>query len=515
MSAVITLENVSWAYARAGEWALAHISLTVEEGEFIAVMGANGAGKTSFCRLLNGLIPHSLPGKLLGKVTVDGMATASCTVAGLARKVGTVFEDPQTQLFTARAGDEAAFALENMRLPPDQIRERAAWALDAVGLSAYTDYAPSTLSGGQKQRLAIAAALAMAEKILVLDEPASQLDPDGAREVLSLIRDLRISKHLTVIMATNSSAEAAEFAGRICVLKNGRLAACDTPQRIFAGSRLLDDCAIAAPLERNTLCNTERIAECNAKCNTECNTNLTTEYTEFLVRESSFLRETPWLINSDNAVINIEHLYYQYNADNIILNDVNLAIGENDFTVIMGHNGCGKTTLLKNMSGLLRPSRGRILLRGRDTAEMSVAEIAGQVGFVMQESDRQLFESTVYDEVAFALKRGAQGRGAKELKNEIRDKVEEALSAVGLLDKRDHFPLALNRADRVKAVFAGVLAMGPRVIMLDEPFAGQDMSGCRLISGILADLHQKGYTILVVTHNISVVAEYARRIVQM
>ena len=474
--ALITLENVSWAYSRAQDWALKNIDLTIEEGEFIAIMGENGAGKTSFCRLLNGLIPHSLPGKLLGTVTIDGVLTASSTVAHLAQKVGTVFEDPRTQLFTARAGDETAFALENLLLPPAQIKERAAWALDAAGLSAYADRAPSTLSGGQQQRLAIAAALAMAEKILVLDEPASQLDPDGAREVLSLISDLRDRKRLTVVMATNSAGEAAEFAGRICVLKNGRIAACDTPQRIFA--------------EYNTILNTFSSSVSSVVANRR-----------FDVPSC----ESPLL-----PCIQIEHLYYQYDSDNMVLNDINLVIGENDFTVITGRNGCGKTTLLKNISGLVRPLRGNILLRGRDTAKMDVAEIAGEIGFVMQDPDRQLFESTVYDEVAFALNRTMKGK-----KNEIRDKVEEALSVVGLLDKREHFPLALGRADRVKTVFAAILAMGPRIIMLDEPFAGQDMSGCRLITDVLSLLHQKGYTILVVTHNISVVAEYARRIVQM
>jgi len=242
---IITLENVSWAYSRARDWALKNISMTIGEGECIAVMGENGAGKTTFCRLLNGLIPHSLDGKLLGTVTVDGVLTNSCTVARLAEKVGMAFEDPQSQLFTAKVSDEIAFALENMRRPAAEIREKVRRALEIAGLSAYADYAPSALSGGQKQRLAIAAAVAMAEKILVLDEPASQLDPAGAREVLSLIRDLR--GRLTVVMTTNSGEEAAEFADRICVLKNGSLAALDSPRRIFADQRLLDECAIAAP----------------------------------------------------------------------------------------------------------------------------------------------------------------------------------------------------------------------------------------------------------------------------
>jgi len=244
---IITLENVSWAYSRARHWALKNISLTIEEGECIAVMGENGAGKTTFCCLLNGLIPHALDGKLTGTVTIDGIVTKSCTIADLAKKTGMAFEDPQTQLFTAKVSDEIAFALENMLMPPDEIREKVRWALDIAGLSAYADYAPSMLSGGQKQRLAIAAAVAMAEKILALDEPASQLDPAGAREVLSLVSSLRGSSRLTVVMTTNSGEEAAEFADRICVLKNGSLAALDTPRRIFADQRLLDDCGIAAP----------------------------------------------------------------------------------------------------------------------------------------------------------------------------------------------------------------------------------------------------------------------------
>jgi len=470
--ALITLQDVSWAYSRAREWALKNIDLTIEEGECIAVLGENGAGKTSFCRLLNGLIPHSLPGKLLGTVTVDGITTASATVAQLARKVGTVFEDPRTQLFTASCNDEVAFALENLLLPPAEIRERTAWALEAAGLGRYADRAPTTLSGGQQQRLALAAALAMAEKILVLDEPTSQLDPEGAREIMSLIRDLQARKNLTVIMATNSDAEAAEFTDRIIVLKDGRIShgGTENTKRIQSFSTLLP----------KPLC------------------------------LSAFVRCTPWLIE-------IDHLYYQYVSGEMILNDVNLAIAENDFTVIMGRNGCGKTTLLNNISGLLRPLRGSILLRGRDTAEMSVAELAGEIGFVMQDPDRQLFESTVYDEVAFALKarkRAMKKHGAKK-RGEIRDKVEEALSVVGLLDKRHDFPLALGRADRIKTVFAAILAMGPRIIMLDEPFAGQDMKGCRLITDILAELHQKGYTILVVTHNVDIIAEYAQRVVVM
>jgi energy-coupling factor transporter ATP-binding protein EcfA2 len=246
-NAIIKLDNVSWTYSRGKERALRDISLEIEEGSFIAVMGCNGAGKSSFCRLLNGLIPHSLEGILLGTVTVDGDDTRSSSVAQLAKKVGMAFEDPDAQLFTTSVYDEVAFALENLLFEPEEIAAKVHQALETAGLWERRDYPPSSLSGGQKQRLTIAAALAMANRLLVLDEPSSQLDPLGAREVLSFIRDLRARKGLTVVMTTGSGEEAAEFADKILLLREGHLAAFGTPWEIFADKELLTSCMIDPP----------------------------------------------------------------------------------------------------------------------------------------------------------------------------------------------------------------------------------------------------------------------------
>jgi energy-coupling factor transporter ATP-binding protein EcfA2 len=244
---IIKLDNVSWTYSREKEWALRDLCLEIEEGSFIAVMGRNGAGKSSFCRLLNGLIPHSLEGKLTGMVIIDGDDTRYSGVAQFAKKVGMAFEDPATQLITASVYDEAAFALENLLLEPEEIAAKVRRALEAAGLWDYRDYPVSRISGGQKQRLTIAAAIAMANKILVMDEPASQLDPLGAREVLSFIRDLRAQKGLTVVMATGSGEEAAEFADKIIVLRDGGIAAFGTPGQVFADKELLASCMIDPP----------------------------------------------------------------------------------------------------------------------------------------------------------------------------------------------------------------------------------------------------------------------------
>jgi len=213
-------------------------------------------------------------------------------------------------------------------------------------------------------------------------------------------------------------------------------------------------------------------------------------------------------MNNNTEAIRISNLCHWYEPGRIILDGINLTIADGEFTAIIGQNGSGKTTLIKNISGLLRPRQGEIFIRGINTTGADAAEIAKEAGYVMQDHDNQLFEQTLFDETAFSLKHTGS-------KKEIARKVEEALETVGLLDKKDIFPPALPRADRTKAVFAAVLAMGTGILFLDEPVAGQDSRGCRMIMDIIAGLHQKGKTILLITHNIGIAAQYARRIIVM
>jgi energy-coupling factor transporter ATP-binding protein EcfA2 len=247
MKPIITLEDVSYRYPRSGKWALKNINLAIEQGEIVAVMGENGSGKTTFCKLFNGIIPHSHGGVLKGTVMVAGMVTAESAIADLAGSVGMVLDDPETQIFTGSVRNEVAFGPENFLVPPDEIRERVQWALGVAGLSEYADRAPTALSEGQKQRLAIASALSMTKKILVLDEPTSQLDPQGTRDVFQVIRELNKKHLMTVILVTHKSEEIAEFADKVCILKNGTIAAYDTPVRIFSDRRLLQDNWIKPP----------------------------------------------------------------------------------------------------------------------------------------------------------------------------------------------------------------------------------------------------------------------------
>jgi energy-coupling factor transport system ATP-binding protein len=383
-----------------------------------------------------------------------------------------VLDDPDTQFFTSSVREEAAFGPENLLLPPNLVKKRVENVLKLVGLSGFEDRTPLTLSGGEKQRLAIAAALAMEGGILILDEPLSRLDPEGASHFLSVLNAIRKKRELTVIMATHDSAKAAQYADRVCVLRDGQITVCDTPANIFADKALLEENGIQAP--------------CNA------DTSLA-----FPVKNE---------INSE--AIRVKNFCYSYGASNMQIGSINLAIAENDFAAITGPNGCGKTTLLKSIAGILRPYSGEIIIRGKNVKDLSVSAISKEAGLVMQNPDNQLFTDTVYNEVSFALKNSGLPQG------EINRRADTALQTVGIEDK-NAFPHALNRTDRIMTVIASVLATGSTIIMLDEADVGKDYQGGRRVMEVLKRLHSQGYTIIFVTHNMSLVCEYAHRLIMM
>jgi len=467
---IIKLDNVSFKYPRASNYALTGINLSVFEGEFLAVMGENGAGKTTFCKLLNGIIPHLCDGHLSGTVTVDGADTVKSSVPQLALKVGMTLDDPDAQLFTSSVRYETAFGLQNILLQPEEIEKRVSFALRATGLAGFEDRAPSTLSGGEKQRLAIAAVLAMKGKVLVLDEPLCRLDTQGAREIMSVLSELRKNEKITIIMTMHESAKAVEFADRVCILKNGKIAALDTAKNIFSDRDLLEKNGIQP---------------------------VTGNFKNFL----------PQNISYDNPAIDIKNLFFSYSNGSGVKN-INLSIAENDFIAIMGDNGCGKTTLLKCITGLLRPCTGDIFIRSKNTKELSVSDISKKMGFVMQNPDTQLFTDSVYKEVAFALK------NMRLSKIEIKRRVETALKTVGLNDA-DAFPPALSRQDRTKTLIACVLAMDCKIIIFDEVDVGNDYCGSLKIMNIARELHSRGFTIIFITHNMGLAGEYAHRLIKM
>ena len=486
-----------------------HLNLKINQGEFVAIMGENGASKSTICQMLNGIIPNSIGGRLSGQVLIHGLNTKEVGISELATRVGIVLEDPETQLFTTSVKAEVAFGPENLSLPPDEIEERIRWALETVRLSGYEERLPSSLSGGQKQRLAIAANIAMRPDILVLDEATSQLDPVGVEEVLSVVRELNQKYGMTIIMATDASEMIARLMDRVVVLNQGQLEADGTPIQIFSNTGLFKKLMIRSP----------QVSQLAALLKNEGHPLpvfpiTVPEACEGLQIQLKGTTSAPFeelkVVNYESRplAIQVEHLDYIYQPLDVhAVKDVSFEIHQGEFIALIGQNGSGKTTVLKNLLGLLRPTSGKVTVAGQDTKTTPVSEMARHVGFVLQNPDQQLFAETVEEEVAYGP------RNLKLAKELIEQRVAEALKLVGLENKRQEFPPALPKGDRAKVVIASALALDPSIIILDEPTTGQDYRGCHQIMQIAQSLNQQGRTVVFVTHHMALVAEYAQRVI--
>lgn len=512
----IELKQVSYRYARTDKYVINNLDFSVKPGEFVAVMGENGAGKSTLCQIIIGIIPNSLGGRLKGDVIVGGLNTKEASIAELATRVGIVLDDPETQLFTTSVRSEVAFGPENLNSPVEEIKERIRWVLDVVRLTGYEDRLPTALSGGQKQRLAIAAALAMRPSILVLDEATSQVDPLGVVEVLTLVKELNQKYGMTIVMTTDQSEEVAKLADRVLVLDKGSLVAEGTPRQIFSDTALFSRLMIRAPQVSQLGMKLSQAGHPLKSFPVSLEEGCQGIIELLADKPASPPKQEPEAVTGveakpqNDVIISVKDLDYVYQPQDVkAVKNVTFDVHKGEFVAIIGQNGSGKTTVLKNLLGLLKPTSGSVMVAGRDTKTTAVAELAQHVGFVLQNPDQQLFAETVEDEISF----GPRNLGLDEAT--VKDRLEQALKLVGLEAQRKEFPPALSKGERAKVVIASALALNPEVIVLDEPTTGQDYKGCHQIMQIARSLHEEGRTIVFVTHHMALVAEYARRVIVM
>ncbi|MEM2896424.1 MAG: energy-coupling factor transporter ATPase [Candidatus Bathyarchaeia archaeon] len=510
MSKIIKIENLTYTYPR-GITALKNLNLEVEKGEFLVIMGPNGAGKTTLCLTLNGIIPNSLGGEMAGRVSVCGMDTLEHRVYELAQKVGMIVQNPEAQLFMPDVISEVAFALENLEIPREDIIKRIEWALKITRLEGLEHRSPFELSGGQKQRVGIAAALAMKPEILVLDEPTSQLDPMGTSEVFSTVKELNEELGITIVMAEHKSEEVAEVADRILVLNEGEIIAEEEPRKIFEKKELLDKIYVKLPQVTELF----HLLKRNGISLGIVPISLTEAYQELskLLKSQGEAPSKPLekLRAPSRALPAIEtkDLWYVYPGNVLALKSINIKIYDGEFVGIVGQNGAGKTTLVKHFIGLLKPTKGKVLVEGVGTERLSVAELSRKVGLVLQNPDHQIFASSVESEVAFGPK------NLKLSKDKVEERVGEALKLTGLEEYKNAHPLSLSWGDRQKVAVASILAMRPKILIFDEPTTGQDYLGRRQVMDLAKGLNEKGHTIIAISHDMELIAEYSKRTIVM
>lgn len=500
---MIRAEQVRFQYKKrdvdgnviATEEILKGVDLTIKKGEFIALLGRNGSGKTTFSKQLNAILRPSE-----GTVTVDEMGTRDAEkLYEIRQRVGMVFQNPDNQMVAANVEEEVAFGPENLGMESDTIVARVKQALEQVRMWKRRKTAPNHLSGGQKQRIAIAGILAMHPDYIVLDEPTAMLDPKGRKEVMEALQRLNQEQEMTVILITHDMEEAA-LASRVILLADGQMRFDGRPEKFFGADALLAEMGMEAPLSY-------RVQQAMGSA-----ANLQSGAGEKRDKCKIDALDT---FEKDKDLLSLQHVSYIYSPgtayEKVALDDVNLSLGKGEIVGLAGHTGSGKSTMIQLLNGLLKPTGGTVTFEGKDIYAKGYSGnyLRSKVGMVFQYPEHQMICDTVWEDVAFGpSKQGLTGEACET-------RVEEALRFVDLPEKYyQASPLQLSGGQKRRVAIAGVLAMQPEYIILDEPAAGLDAAGKREIFDRIRRMsREQGIGVLLVSHSMEDLAEYADRII--
>ena len=497
MTPAVETIGLGCRYPDSSRAALDQVSLRLAPGSFTLVMGATGAGKSTLMRCLARLVPCFTHAQVTGDVRLGGASILTRSVGDLAGTIGMVFQDFEAQLFSTDVTQEVVFGLEQMGVPAADMPARVATALAAVGLSGFDGRDPTTLSGGEKQRLAIAGLLALRPDVLLLDEPTTDLDPIGRRDVLGVLDRVRAEGRTVLVVEHDGGA--LERADTVVVLQDGRVAAMGTPLEVLCDVALCEACGVRAPDVPRVFAG---LGLADAPLDVDAASGRLRAAGVTFVAPPAVAPP----VSRARPLIQVDHATHRYPGGGAAaLDDVTVSILPGELVAIVGRNGSGKTTLAKHLNGLLTPTSGRVLLEGVDLVTLALEDVAQRVGYVFQDPDHQLFAATVVEEVAF----GPTNLGLPP--GEVRTRVHEALDAVGLA-ARDDDPFLLDKGVRQRLAVAAVLAMRPDVLVLDEPTTGLDHPEQRRILALLRTLRDAGQSIVIVTHTPWVIAEYAERV---
>ncbi len=486
--APLVIENLSFQYRSRPEWAIENISFALRPGEMLLIAGSSGCGKTTLARCINGLIPRSYGGKREGKVYLYGKDVAEMPLAEVAQVVGTLLQDPERQIVASNVYNEIAFGPENLGLPREEILERVETAMRRLGIEYLRERETFNLSGGEKQKVALAGLLAMNASILLLDEPLASLDPASAHEALEVFRSLADEGKTILLIEHRVEDAIAARPDRLLYIENGKV-------------------KYLGPIEHLPPEIDYREVKLPATWVVE---QIKSQKTLIEAVSRPIVRE-----EAKEVLVAFEEVSFRYNEDRpFVLKDVSLEIQRGDVVAVLGPNGAGKSTLVKHSIGLLKPTRGRVLVNGQDTRKMSVAQIAHQIGYVFQSPTHMLYAPTVREELEF----GPKNLGFK--KDELARAVSDSITTVNLSGLEEYPPLGLSFGQQKRTTIAAVLAMRSRIMIMDEPTAGQDYANythfmdamCNPQQGALSLLSANFAATLFITHDLDLAVTYANRV---
>ncbi len=513
---LVAIRDFYWRYPNftgiKSDYALKGINLEINEGEFFGITGPSGSGKTTLCYAITGLIPHQLKlpphfeenirgeinvlGKTVTKLEGTGDSVKLVGAGSMAPEVGLVMQDPESQFLSMSVMNEVSLGLQLMNIGKEEMESRIREALDMVGLGELYANAdkihPSELSGGQKQRLVIASLLAMKPKILILDEPTSDLDPKGKIEVVETITKLKEASKMTIILVEHNPDVMMRFADRLAVLHEGSLVAIGKPSEIYSNRELTSRYNIYTP----------EVSDLSEYFSIDEKPKLEIPTTAFSVKRETIGEKLP--------IISLNDVSFSYEDGTKALKNINLRIEKGSLVALVGQNGSGKSTLSKIISGILAPTSGTMEIAGiKPRTKKERLKLPFHVSYVFQNPDHQIFTRSVTDEINYSLKNaGITG-------DEARERIEEILKRVGLSDKANEDPVFLGRGQKRRLAVASSIVLKPEILIVDEPTTGQDYRMSMEIMEIIKRLNNDGVTVMLITHDMRLVAEYCRRVLVM
>ena len=479
----LVIDNLSFRYRDRQGAAIHNLSFTVNAGEVLLIAGASGCGKTTLVRCINGLIPRSYKGEMSGTVLVFGEEVKDWKLSQISQKIGTVLQDPERQILGTKVVNEVAFGLENLGMPREEIYSRVDEALNFLKISHLRQRETFNLSGGEKQKVALAGILAMRPSIVLLDEPLASLDPASAQDTLDAVR-LLADQGLSILLIEHRVEDVLRInPERVMFMSDGEIRYLGDVSGL---SKVVNYREVKLPAEDIV----ERAKQDTAPVEIKVLPGVTHSQVE------------------QEALVRFENVTFGYESEVEILHGIDLQINRGDVIAVLGPNGSGKTTFVKHAIGLLKPKSGRVFVGGRDTKEASVAEIAGMLGYVFQSPSHMLFAPTVREELAFGP------TNMKHSKEQIELEVKDALKIVNLSDKEKDPPLALSFGQQKRVSIAAILAMRSRILVMDEPTAGQDYQN--YMNFMDSILQMPGFeAIIFITHDVDLAAIYANRVLMI
>ncbi len=503
-SPVISFKDFSFQYRAQKKPTLTGINLDIYPGEKVLIAGPSGSGKSTLAGCINGLNPFSNPGESTGSLIVDGVDAMHSSIFELSAHVGTVLQDPDGQFIGLTVGEDIAFALENSCIPQDKMHEITKHAAELVGIEHHLDYAPHELSGGQKQRVSLAGVMVDEVKILLFDEPLANLDPAAGKQAIELIDEIQKKTDTTVLIIEHRLEDVLwRNVDRIVLVNEGTILADLTPDELLSTSLLADN-GIREPLYVTAM-RYAGIDITKEKKPAHADSVVLDESDQEKLRNwfsaQPFSQKEP----EGEPLLEVKNLSFGYNKGQQTLKNVSLSVKKGEMVSIVGRNGAGKSTFSKLVCGFEDPNQGEIFFEGQDLLKENIRSRAKKIGYVMQNPNQMISKTMIYDEVALGLQKSGKSE------EEIRKKVEDTLKICGLYPFRNWPVSALSFGQKKRVTIASVLVQDPKLIILDEPTAGQDFKHYTEIMEFLRGLNEQGVTVIMITHDMHLMLEYTPR----